>query len=108
MADGKGLIEVRVDCALTPERREWLQEQFALVAEQAGFVSVVLEPGVEMSVHHDLSPLVAAMERQTAMVGELVELNQAVLFELLAGDCVDVDDPDGLGMPVYLDGSPVE
>ena len=98
----KGLVVLRVDGHLSQELRRDLQNALSLAAEKAGMTGLVIEAGMEVDVHHDLSPLINSVNQQTAALNRLVETNQALLISLIDDDVAEASEGS---VAQYLDGS---
>lgn len=75
----KSLLVLSTEKALSVERLESMDRLLSPVAKRLGFELVIAEGGVSVSVHHDLSPLVDAMNKQSESVRELVDSNRALI-----------------------------
>ena len=70
----KPLLVLNYPIRLTYQQREEVRGMLAPVVENLGAEAIVLEPGVTAEVHHDMTPLVAAIKAQTAAIDRLVDV----------------------------------
>ena len=97
---GKSLLVLSTEKSLSVERLESMDKLLRPVAKRLGFELVIAGDGVSVSVHHDLAPLVDAINQQTRSVCELVESNRA-LIAVMAEDCDQFSEDNGSAQ--YLD-----
>lgn len=73
------------------------------IALALGAKVVVADGGADVTLHQDLSPLVAAITAQTEAITRLAMSNEALVAAMAE------EDPDMLELPVrqYMDGSPI-
>lgn len=87
----KCLLVLSTDKTLSVERMESMGRLLSPVAKRLGFELVIAGDGMVVSVHHDLSPLVDAMNKQAESVRELVDSNRA-LIAAMADERIECDD----------------
>lgn len=87
-------------------QRDALERVLSEVADKVGMIGLVVDGGFDCVVHHDLSPLIEALNQQTAAVHELTRTNQQMIAALLSDDVIDSD--DGAEPINYMDGSSVQ
>lgn len=97
---GKSLLVVRTEQVLKPEIREKLYQMMSDVAESLGCKAVVADGGLDVSVHHDLRPLLQAQLEAQRETNELL----TSLVEALADDVAGDDEEVPL---TYMDGTQV-
>ena len=92
-----GQIEHRLSMAQAVRLREALEP----AANRLGLELLFVGAGMKAEVYRDLTPLVEAIEKQTAAITALAESNRA-LVEAMAE--ADADDDDDHAPAMYLDG----
>jgi len=96
----KSLLVLSSGSVLKADRVESISKLMTPVAKRLGFELVVVSGGESVAVHHDLAPLIEAINKQTESVCALAESNRA-LIAMMADDDFD---PDGDAPVVrYLD-----
>lgn len=87
---------------LAHDKVEALRDSLEPVADSLGCELLILSGGLDVEVHQDLRPVVAAIEDNTAAVRQMAEACMALVNAMAMED--EDDHP-----PVYhLDGSPVQ
>lgn len=97
----KSLLVLSVNKVVPADVLDKLRDHVQSFAKSIGCDGFVSPAGCEVSVHHDLEPVVKAMQENTAAVRQLAEAC-AMLIDAMA----EADDEEGLPGS-YLDGSPV-
>lgn len=98
----KSLLVVSVEGPVRGDVLDKLRDYVQPFAESIGCDYFVSPSGCEVSVHHDLEPVVKAMQENTAAVRQLAEACAMLIDAMAEAD----DDEEGLPGS-YLDGSPV-
>lgn len=96
----EAFVTLKPDRPLSEREAAALGDNAKQLGQSLGCRVVVVPHDVTLNTNLDLSPLIAAMEAQTAAMDRLVQSN-ALLVQALAEDLVD----DDVGRPgAYLDG----
>lgn len=96
---GKSLLVIKAEKALTQEQHQTLLRALTPVADQAGIVPVVLDDCLDAGVHADIAPTLRDL------VAEQKQTNQ-LLMMLIEALSEEEEDPDSQPMR-YMDGSAV-
>ena len=79
----ESLLVIKANQPLSAERLKALKVTAKNIEADLGMKVVVIEEGLEPSVHHDLSGLVSALHAQAESIGNLAAVTQSVLAEML-------------------------
>lgn len=94
----KPLIALTFPGHLSHAQRENVEALLAPLAERLGAEPMVLESGATVAVHHDMAPLIAAIEANTMAVDALVRCMGGAMAAVRVGA--------GSGLPQHGDGAP--
>jgi hypothetical protein len=78
----RSLLTVSSERNLSSEQMDRLSAMLQPMAAQLGMTALVLDGGLQAHVHRDLTPLVDAIQAQTAAITKLVDQNTALLSAL--------------------------
>lgn len=92
MSDTKPLLVLQYPYVLKKETLEKVEEMGRSLEKAIGAEVLILQDGVTSHYHHDLTPLIEALDRYTAATHRQSQLTAALLETLLTEE--DRQDPD--------------
>lgn len=91
-APNKSLLVVKCSRRMTDDQlidiRQWIKP----LTDKMGIEGVVIGDDLDVSVHHDLTPLVQAIGNQVAAINRLAASNEALVQAMAESEGVDTDD----------------
>lgn len=100
---GKSLLVIQWATAMTQEVQAKIYEAVKPTAEALGVQLMITDSECSVQMHHDNAPLVAAIQAQTEVIGQLAASN----FALVQAMAQDGEMGDDLPPTVGLNGRPL-